>query len=53
MTEAEPAASRARELIAQAGLRPADDELVVFEMMYPLLRRRADTVYALDLGYEA
>jgi len=53
MTDAAIPDSPARRLLAAAGLNPSDEELIVFEMMYPLLRARADVVYTVAQGYEA
>jgi hypothetical protein len=52
MTDATVPDSPARRLLAAAGLTPSEEELVVFEMMYPLLRARADAVYTVAQGYE-
>jgi hypothetical protein len=40
-------------LLAAAGLSPTGDEVAFFEMMYPLLRSRADTVYSVEQDFEA
>jgi hypothetical protein len=41
-----------RAIIVRAGLTPSPDEMALFEMMYPLLRSRADVVHDVELGYE-
>jgi hypothetical protein len=43
-------ASVVKALLAAAGITTTDDELVLFGMMYPLLRHKADRIYELDLG---
>ena len=53
MPDAVPTDTKASELLDAAGLSPSDDELAIFEMMYPLLRAKADTVYTVEQGYEA
>jgi hypothetical protein len=45
--------NRARELLVAAGLNPTEEEMRLFESMYPILRARADRVYTVATGYEA
>jgi hypothetical protein len=53
MSDALPVENRARELLKAAGLSPPEEEVQTFEMIYPLLRARADTVFSVEQGYEA
>lgn len=50
VSDVSPMASRANDVLAAAGLSPADEEIMVFEMIYPILRSRADTIYQVPLG---
>jgi hypothetical protein len=45
-------AVRARDLLAAAGLSPTPEDAALLELVYPLIRSRADTLYATPLGYE-
>jgi hypothetical protein len=53
MADDVPVDNRARELLAAAGLSPSGGEVVFFEMMYPILRSRADTIYTVERNFEA
>jgi hypothetical protein len=44
--------SPARQALAHAGLTPSSDELAMFDMMYGILRARANVVHSIELGYE-
>lgn len=37
-------------ILAGAGLTPGAEELAVFRVLYPILRARADSIYAVELG---
>ena len=52
MSETEEPGVDARALLAAAGLRPNDDEVVMLSAMYPLLREAANSIYTIDLDYE-
>jgi hypothetical protein len=53
MADALPVENRARELLEAAGLSPPEEEIATLEMIYPVLRSRADTVFSVEQGYEA
>jgi hypothetical protein len=53
MSDTVPVDNRARELLTAAGLSPSGDEVAFFEMMYPVLRSRAATIYTVEQGFEA
>ena len=53
MSESASVDNRARELLLAAGLGPSEDEVTFLEMMYPILRARADTIYTVEQGFEA
>jgi len=53
MSDTAPADNRARELLTAAGLTLSGDEVAFFEMMYPILRSRADTIYTVVQDFDA